>query len=42
MASARGKSSVKVSSSKKNSFTCGKAFWAQRISSITWPTLRVR
>ena len=30
IASARGRSSVKVSSSKKNSFTCGKAFCAQR------------
>src|ERR1700726_4561285 len=42
IAAARGASSVKVSSSKKNSFTCGSSWRAQRISSITWPTLRVR
>ena len=42
MAAARGRSSVKVSSSKKNSFTCGKAFLDQAISSITFSTLRVR
>jgi len=42
IASARGRSSVKVSSSKKNSLTCGNAAFAQRISSTTWPTLRVR
>ena len=42
MASARGRSSVKVSSSKKNSFTCGKSRWASAISSATWSTLRVR
>ena len=27
---------------KKNSFTCGSAFCAHAISSMTWPTLRVR
>ena len=37
IASARGRLSVNVSSSKKNSLTCGKAFFAQRHSSITWP-----
>src|ERR671929_14975 len=41
MASARGRSSVKVSSSKKNSFTCGNAAFAQAISSTTWPRLRL-
>src|SRR6185437_11360874 len=35
MASARGRLSVKVSSSKKNSFVCGNAFIAHLISSIT-------
>ena len=38
-ASTRGRLSVSVSSSKKNSFTCGKAAFAQRNSSMTWPTL---
>ncbi len=42
IASARGRSSVKVSSSKKNSFTCGSACFAQAISSATCFTLRVR
>jgi hypothetical protein len=42
MASARGLSSVKVSSSKKNSFTCGKSVFAWAISATTCSTLRVR
>jgi hypothetical protein len=42
IASLRWRSSVKVSSSKKNSLTCGNAALAHRISSMTWPTLRVR
>jgi hypothetical protein len=42
MASARGKSSVKVSSSKKYSRTCGKSRTARAISDTTWSTLRVR
>ena len=42
IASARGRSSVKVSSSKKNSLTSGKAAFAHFISSMTCPTERVR
>ena len=39
---ARAGSSVKVSSSKKNTLTCGNQALALAISSTTWPTLRVR
>ena len=42
IASARGRLSVNVSSSKKNSLTSGKAAFAHFISSMTWPTERVR
>jgi len=42
ISSARGQSSVNVSSSKKNSLTCGNACFAQAISSTTWPTERLR
>ena len=42
MASARGRSSVKVSSSKKNSFTSGNRRTASAISSATCSGLRVR
>jgi hypothetical protein len=41
-ASTRGALSVSVSSSKKNSLTCGKAACAHFSSSMTWPMERVR
>jgi hypothetical protein len=42
ISSARGRSSVKVSSSKKNSFTCGKYALARAISASTLSGLRTR
>ena len=42
IASARGRSSVNVSSSKNSSFTCGNSSRTSTASASTWSTLRVR